>query len=615
MESVLVSRISVVEWKVDPCLDCSQFVLKTFSGSCIYWTAYPFADVFLMVFPWNSVDVLLYKGVEVYGQVRFDPGDKEIQQGVIEINKDGLVGSVSLQLNFSYLPDFKQVRGTDEKLFLQYKDDLKDVKILVQELLKESKQEEIMNKEDEEGDCIMGFDLEVLSKDEMNTEGSLNDLLLGVNEKLKVLTGIQIILQETEKMNQKSLKAREDLQGVIQDKIKSDEIRQKDIDRVLKEYQDEVNKVKTHLSETKDQNRAKDLEILGLTSKLHELESEKSTLLVQVKNFDSQEEFIRNLQNQISTLEKERDQLRADFIQSQEDNSNLSTQKDQEFEKISEKNKELEDFITAQQHQILTLESQISQQQLSILTQSSEIQALTSELKCLQDQESKALSMEALCKKHQAECIKTQENMQKTTSKFSEILKNLNLEKMKLLKSISDLQAEILTLNNKFKLLEEKFLAENAKNLELKSKNVSLLETIHQSVDSQHISKSLLRLYSDYSRSKSQFVLDASLFITLFRDQAQELLTTNRYLEQLRVLLSSKDEEILIFRDIITELQRRIPYFPVKDDEVDQAMADYINALPDPLQIPFIREDSGIYLFGTKKVFIKLDNNKLSSNN
>ena len=369
------------------------------------------------------------------------------------------------------------------------------------------------------------------------------------------------------------------------------------------------------LSESRDQARAKDLEIVGLTSKVHELESEKSSLLVQVKNFDLQEEFIRNLQHQISTLEKERNQLRADFIQSQNDHAALAIQKDQEFEKISEKNRELEDFITNQQTQIFTLKSQISQQQLSILTQSSEIQALTSELKCLHDQESKASSMEALCKKHQAECIKTQESMQKTTSKFSEILKNLNVEKTKLLKTISDLQGQISSLNNKVKTLEEKLLAENAKNLELKSKNAGLLETINQSVDSQHISRSLLRLYSDYSKSKSQFVQDASLFITLFRDQAQELLTTNRYLEQLRLLISSKDEEILIFRDIITELQRRIPYFPAKDDEVDQAMADYINSLPEPLQIPFIREDSGIYLFGTKKVFVKLDNNKLSSNN
>jgi hypothetical protein len=36
--------------------------------------------------------------------------------------------------------------------------------------------------------------------------------------------------------------------------------------------------------------------------------------------------------------------------------------------------------------------------------------------------------MEALAKKHQQECIKSSENLQKTTGKFSEVIKTINQE-------------------------------------------------------------------------------------------------------------------------------------------------------------------------------------------
>ena len=49
-------------------------------------------------------------------------------------------------------------------------------------------------------------------------------------------------------------------------------------------------------------------------------------------------------------------------------------------------------------------------------------------------------------------------------------------------------------------------------------------------------------------------------------------------------------------------------------DPVDLAMAEYINSLENPLDIPFIREEQGIYIFGTKRIYVKVDNGKLSSN-
>ena len=54
-------------------------------------------------------------------------------------------------------------------------------------------------------------------------------------------------------------------------------------------------------------------------------------------------------------------------------------------------------------------------------------------------------------------------------------------------------------------------------------------------------------------------------------------------------------------------------YIPVRDDELDKRLADYINNHPQPkrLRMLFIREQAGIYLFGSRRVNIKNDSNGL----
>jgi hypothetical protein len=50
---------------------------------------------------------------------------------------------------------------------------------------------------------------------------------------------------------------------------------------------------------------------------------------------------------------------------------------------------------------------------------------------------------------------------------------------------------------------------------------------------------------------------------------------------------------------------------PIKEDTVDYALSDFINQREKPLEVPFCREQSGVYLFGTKRVFIKVENGKI----
>ena len=50
-----------------------------------------------------------------------------------------------------------------------------------------------------------------------------------------------------------------------------------------------------------------------------------------------------------------------------------------------------------------------------------------------------------------------------------------------------------------------------------------------------------------------------------------------------------------------------------KDDPIDKKLADFINSLNDPtrVKVMFIREGQGVYQFGTKKVYVKIDQEKI----
>ena len=56
-------------------------------------------------------------------------------------------------------------------------------------------------------------------------------------------------------------------------------------------------------------------------------------------------------------------------------------------------------------------------------------------------------------------------------------------------------------------------------------------------------------------------------------------------------------------------------YVPMKDDAIDKKLAEFLNNFPDRsrLKVMFLRQNEGVYLFGTKRVFVKLEMDKIVS--
>jgi len=73
--------------------------------------------------------------------------------------------------------------------------------------------------------------------------------------------------------------------------------------------------------------------------------------------------------------------------------------------------------------------------------------------------------------------------------------------------------------------------------------------------------------------------------------------------------------EIDVLKQYIIDLKARIAvYIPVKNDVIDKRLAEYINNYPDrqKLKIMFMRETDGVYQFGTKRVYVRVDQDRIN---
>ena len=62
-------------------------------------------------------------------------------------------------------------------------------------------------------------------------------------------------------------------------------------------------------------------------------------------------------------------------------------------------------------------------------------------------------------------------------------------------------------------------------------------------------------------------------------------------------------------------MQNRVAvYIPVKNDLVDKKLGEFINSYPErkKLKIMFMRETEGIYQFGSRKVAVKVEQDRIT---
>ena len=85
-----------------------------------------------------------------------------------------------------------------------------------------------------------------------------------------------------------------------------------------------------------------------------------------------------------------------------------------------------------------------------------------------------------------------------------------------------------------------------------------------------------------------------------------------RAYSQISEILEQREHECDVMEEATTEMKKEHPVYAAKpNDPIDVALALHLNQSDDTLLVPFSRIENGVYLFGTKKVLLKLERNKL----
>ena len=98
-------------------------------------------------------------------------------------------------------------------------------------------------------------------------------------------------------------------------------------------------------------------------------------------------------------------------------------------------------------------------------------------------------------------------------------------------------------------------------------------------------------------------------------EQEEKTHKANQTALELLKQLKEAEGEIEGLKQYVIDLKQRIAvYIPVRDDIVDKKLAEYINNYPErsKLKIMFMRESEGVYQFGSKRVCVRVDKEKIN---
>lgn len=446
-----------------------------------------------------------------------------------------------------------------------------------------------------------------------NTAEHFRVLITGLNFKLKSLFLLQKRLTHAEKQNFSHIKARESLENSLKEANESLKSLEKQQELLLHKADLEKNAIQAQLTQKENDFREKCLvenqlngEILIQKGKIEQLTKEN-------KNFSDMQAMIDKMLKDFKGLEVERDIFRKDFSNTIKAFECEICAKDLEISEIAQENLQLEKKLQEKGQEIHDLLNKNDEKQRKIEFLTSTQKELEFTIKSYENLEKKSAQMELLSISHQKECVSTQNQLESACKAFSSEIQKLAEEKA----FLQSKNIEILENSSKIsQSLQEKtsqFRAEQVISQDLRAKSVIIQQKLLNTMDISKIFQQIKYLSTYASEFRDKLVEDNDSLVSISLLQAQDCLNLFRVIGQIRDIIEDRDNEINILRELIAELQSKTVYYPVKDDPVDEAIADYLNSRSEPLPILFIREEYGCYLFGTKRVFIKLENNKITS--
>lgn len=443
-------------------------------------------------------------------------------------------------------------------------------------------------------------------------------------ERLQQISGhhlkqvVRALCQEVQDLESISIKLpelRNELNGKIQERRDLEKKCHLEIDEIkttwarkkqeVQELQEKRKQAKQNLVEK--QGTARQLEAELDILKAHLGDVQRENLLIQMKKL------------QYEDCSKSKDELEQLLRESQQ-RKNMLTEK----ANVTEKN--LKDSVKKTQGDI----EEIAKDNVKTKKKIEEVNKDFNEAH-IENGQLKARIIELKTKLHEAQTLKKQvktaaeahnaqaRSRDSVDEKIDKTIKEMEIKDRNTLKKHQELLNEEKKVTEELRKIE--MAVEGQENLildlhkstfEATAQKISHEQTFCIRADIGQLSDDIYRLNHFYTSMRTEVLADLESGSRILMDEGEKVFSQVEKLEQMIESVERKEEELHSLKGTMGDAKKRIGlYVPVIEDPVDVALADYLNSREDPVQVKFIRQEGGNYTFGTKRIYIKVENGKI----
>ncbi|OMJ75729.1 hypothetical protein SteCoe_25066 [Stentor coeruleus] len=443
-------------------------------------------------------------------------------------------------------------------------------------------------------------------------------------ERLQQMSGhhlkqvVRALCQEVQDLESISIKLpelRNELNGKIQERRDLEKKCQLEIEEIkttwarkkqeVQELQEKRKQSKNYLVE--NQTKARQLEAELDILKAHLGDVQRENLLIQMKKL--QYEDCSKSKDELEQLLRESQQYKNLLIEKAnvtEKNLKNSVKKTQDdIEEIAKDN-----VITKKKIEETNKEYNDAHVENGLL------QARINELKAkLHDAQTLKKQVKTAAEAHNAKA----RSRDSVDDKIDKIIKEMEIKDKNILKKHQELLNEEKKVSDELRKIEE--TVEGQENLILDlhkstfdatAQKISHEQTFCIRADIGQLSDDIYRLNHFYTSMRTDILGDLESGSRILMDEGEKVFSQVEKLEQMIESVERKEEELHSLKGTMGNAKKRVGlYVPVNEDPVDVALAEYLNSREDPIQVKFVRQEGGNYTFGSMRIYIKIENEKM----
>mmetsp|Transcript_17356 Transcript_17356/g.31284 ORF Transcript_17356/g.31284 Transcript_17356/m.31284 type:complete len:767 (-) Transcript_17356:479-2779(-) len=434
----------------------------------------------------------------------------------------------------------------------------------------------------------------------------LKHIVIGLSNRVKTLTAK---VEETNLLKdqlERSNKARSELQETITETVEGLQRESLGAFAVHKELEEARSTLTTELQQARHENTGllKVVDQLGAENQL--LKREVIELRAKAANQKELETQISSLKTVLKTSESSAGHLRTEREAEVAELYNLKKSHAAERKQLLEEKQALESKLCSKLIELDTTKDQL-------LRAKGEIEILKTKMNDAKLEQG-AGGMYERYDAHNAEARNT---LQKQLEQLAEESKQASINSSQIQER---LRADLKNLHDALEIVEEELEISQQKERELRrqlteasGQVVSLEELACVKEDLLSTREDLIRQNEMNRLVKGETLAELDAAADHILLQAQRGKENCQLLGQVEDAMKEQEQEIEQLRFAVALLKsKNATYFPVAGDLVDEVLSDYLNHRDPTPSVPFVRESCEVYVFGTKRVFVRVDHGRIN---